>query len=118
MNHDEMKKQTIAQLIETYNAQRVQNDDDVIVKWSKSKNALIDAIVEYVDAHNVDDEMTVAQLARELNVDPKRARAKLRRRGIFAQKNGAHRVFMRNDETYHEYVAIITNTRATSNDNA
>ena len=95
---------------------RVANNDDEIVKWSKTKNALRDAIVEYVESHDVDNTMSVAQLSRELNVNPKIARAKLRRRGIFAT-NGHHVRFERDDETYNAYVAIITTTRATRVEN-
>ena len=83
---------------------------DVNSKMTKSQ--LVDAI----DAFVADDDntMSVADLARELNVSPKIARAKLRRRGIYA-KHGSHVRFTRDDDVYNEYVAIITSTRANAN---
>lgn len=107
------KNETIKSLLNDFNATRVANNDDEIVKWSKSKQQLRDAIVEYANVNDVDNTMSVAQLSRELNINPKIARAKLRRRGIFAT-NGHHVRFERDDETYNAYVAIITTTRATN----
>jgi len=111
------KNETIKSLLEVFNALRVKNNDDVIERWTKSKNALRDAIAEYMTQNDVDDTMSIADMARELGMSPKIARAKLRRRGIFAT-HGSHVRFRRDDETYKKYYAIITARRVvvTSND--
>ena len=77
---------------------------------SKSKSALVNVIAEYRESIGDDGTMSVADLARELGMNPKIARGKLRRRGIFAT-NGSHVRFSRDDETFKKYVAIISSTR-------
>lgn len=104
------------ELLAELNELRAKNGDDEIAKFSKSKALLVAAIVEYRESIGDDGTMSVADLARELNMSPKIARAKLRRRGIFAT-NGAHVRFSRDDETFAKYVAIITSARV-SVDNA
>lgn len=79
-----------------------------------TKSQLIDAIESFVANDENDTSMSVADLARELNVNPKIARAKLRRRGIYAQ-HGAHVRFDRNDETFNKYVEILTTSRKNVN---
>jgi len=104
------KNETIKTLLARFNEMRVANNENAIAKWSKSKNDLIDAIAAYVVDVDDDNTMSVADLARELNINPKIARAKLRRRGIYAT-HGSHVRFTRDDATFNEYVAILTSAR-------
>ena len=104
----QFENMTVAQLREYANA----NEIEINSKMKKSE--LLDAVVAFVADDENDTSMSVADLARELGVNPKIARAKLRRRGIYA-KHGNHVRFERDDETYNEYVAIITSTRANAN---
>lgn len=98
------------ELLNTLNELRAAHGDDEIVKFSKSKSELENVISEYRDSIGDDGTMSVADLARELGMSPKIARAKLRRRGIFAT-NGAHVRFVRDDELFVKYHAIITSAR-------
>lgn len=105
------KNEMLAEL----NTLRVSNGDEAIAKFNGAKNALADAIVEYRESIGDDGTMSVADLARELNMSPKIARAKLRRRGIFAT-NGNHVRFTRDDETFAKYHAIIASKRVVADD--
>lgn len=105
------------ELLATFNALRVSNGDDELGKFNKSKSELENAIVEYRESIGDDGTMSVADLARELGMSPKIARAKLRRRGIFAT-NGAHVRFVRDDDMYVKYHAIITSKRVAVNNDA
>ena len=99
-----MTNETKSQLIERANELGVE------INSKMTKSQLADAIAQFVADDENDNTMSVADLARELNVSPKIARAKLRRRGIYA-KHGNHVRFTRDDDTYNEYVAIITSSR-------
>lgn len=90
------------------------NELGVEITSKMTKSQLESAIAAFVENDDNDNTMSVADLARELNVNPKIARAKLRRRGIYA-KHGSHVRFTRDDDVYNEYVAIITSTRANAN---
>ena len=109
-----MNVQTKNELLESFNAMRVANNDDAIVKFNATKAVLIETIDAYRVEHDIDDSMSIADLARELNMSPKIARAKLRRRGIYAS-NSHHARFERDDETYLAYVEIITTKRESKN---
>ena len=86
-------------------------DLNIDVNARMTKQQLTDAIAAFVADDDNDMSMSVADLARELGVSPKIARAKLRRRGIYST-HGSHVRFERDDETFAEYVSIITSTRA------
>ena len=90
----------------------------IAIESKMKRDAIVDAIVAYIVAHeNDDDLMTIAQLSRENNINPKIARAKLRRRNIYAINN-SHVQFRRNDETYARYLKIITTTNRRDDVNA
>jgi len=82
-------------------------ENEIAVEKRAKKTDIHDALVAFIDANETDTSMSVAQLARELGLNPKIARAKLRRRGIFAT-NGSHVRFDRDDDVYHRYVDIFT----------
>lgn len=110
----QLKKLTVAKLLPVLNKARKGASEKRLAKWTSSKGALIEAIEAYAvsdvantDAQADDDNtMSVAELAREMDVNPKVARGKLRRRGIFAT-NGSHVRFARDSETFKQYAAII-----------
>lgn len=139
---NEMNTMTRAQLIDELNVFRVHANVEKIEKTKMNRAQLIDAINAMRDAYidndnakhddvaidvalnaidvdvasiaHVAQNVTVAQLSRELNIDPKIARARLRRHAIFAT-NHAHVILSRDTQQFRDYVAIITNVKKRDN---
>lgn len=102
------KKITKRELIDTLNAHRVANNETMVAQNVKMKNVeLQNAIDEYV-AREQTRVYTYAQIARAHDVNPKIARSKLRRNGVFATRNARHVDARRDSRLFELYVQIIT----------
>jgi len=72
---------------------------------------LRDAIDEYENAiRDANVELTFAMIAREMNVNPKIARSKLRRHNVYAS-NSRHVTCKRDDALFALYVRVIESKR-------
>ncbi len=103
---------TKTKLIDELNAKRVENNEKRIRKNSKMTIAqlrdAIDAYETHVDEN--DGVLTFAMIAREMNVNPKIARSKLRRHGVYAS-NSRHATCKRDDALFALYVRVIESKR-------
>ena len=97
------------EMLESFNAQRVANNDERIEKFDGTKAQLQDAINAYVESQN-DVELSFAMIAREMNVDAKVARGKLRKHGVYAS-TGRHVTCKRDSALYALYVRVIESKR-------
>ena len=101
-------KITKSQLIETLNSHRVANNETTLAQNVKMKNVEIIAQIDaYVEREN-ERVFTFAQIARSHGVDPKRARSKLRRNGVFATRNARHVDARKSSRLYELYETLIT----------
>ena len=103
---------TKTKLIKTLNEKRVANDEKRIRKNTKMTIAqLRDAIDAYENVvANDDNVLTFAMIAREMNVNPKIARSKLRRHGVYAS-NSRHQTCKRDDALFALSVRVIESKR-------
>lgn len=102
-------KTTKNDMLNAFNEIRIANNDERIEKFDGTKAQLQDAIDAYVEQQN-EGELTYAQIAREMNVDAKVARGKLRKHGVYAS-NGRHVTCKRNSALFALYVRVIESKR-------
>ncbi len=107
---------TIKQMIETHNAI---NGVKHVNSWKASKVALQTKIDDATTAATFvatadDDMLSIADVARSLNINPKIARAKLRRRGKSASDDGRWTKVKRDSKKHETLKSILMFGRKTT----
>ncbi len=110
---------TSTELLTIYNELAPQSGHKTLKSWSGSKKSLqerIDALTKVrpepapADGDDDDGMISVADVARELKINPKVARAKLRRRGQ-TSSDGRWGRFMRGSPDHKAIVKVLKNGR-------